>query len=68
MSKSTKKSQSYNEDILIALEKKYGVGKTFIRACIRGDRDGLLPDTISKEYKKADNAAKKAIEDKITNA
>ena len=67
MSKASKKNQSYNEDILIALEKKYGVGKTFIRACLRGDRSGILPDTIAKEYKAADSAAKKVIQAKISN-
>lgn len=37
--------------ILIALEKKFGYSIDFIRKCLRGDRSGIMPDQIKKEYR-----------------
>lgn len=50
MNKHSKKSQSYNEDILNALSEKYGLSKVFIRASIRGDRTSATSETVKKEY------------------
>lgn len=61
MSKSTKKSQSYNEDILNVLEKKYGVTKMFIRASIKGDRKSTTSDSIKRDYKKMLSISRNAI-------
>lgn len=62
MSKPTKTKQNYNEDILIILNKKYGYSADYIRKCLRGDRTGIMPDEVVKDYKALENASKKAIQ------
>lgn len=62
MYKSTKKNKSYNEEILKALNIKYGYSIDYIRKCLRGDRDGIMPDQICKDYRKLENTAKTAIQ------
>jgi hypothetical protein len=52
MCKPTKKINKYNEDILNALNIKYGYSIDYIRKSIRGDREGIMPDQLKKEYKK----------------
>lgn len=51
MSKSSKKRNSYNTDVIEALINKYGFSSQFIRQCIRGDRNSATADIIRKEYK-----------------
>lgn len=51
MNKSIKKRQNYNEDILLLLQKKFGYSIDYIRKALRGDRMGIMPDIIKKEYK-----------------
>ena len=65
MDKSKRKRETYNEDVLIALKKKYGFTRNYIVMSIRGDRTGTLPLQIAEEYKKAAGAAKKLVESKI---
>lgn len=64
MSKPTKKRTVYNTVILEKLEKRYGYSVDYIRKALRGDRVGEMPDTLKKEYKTLENAAKSAIEEK----
>lgn len=64
MSKPTKKRTVYNTDILAKLEKRYGFTVDYIRKALRGDRVGEMPDTLKKEYKAMENAAKQAIQEK----
>lgn len=64
MSKPTKKRQVYNTDILTKLESKYGFTIDYIRKALRGDRVGEMPDTLIKEYKAMENAAKTAIQER----
>jgi hypothetical protein len=64
MNKRTKKRNNYNEDILNALCVKYGYSIDYIRKSLRGDREGLMPDTLKKEYKSLEAAAKKTIIEK----
>jgi signal recognition particle receptor subunit beta len=59
--KRTNKKQNYNEEILNILETKYGYSIDYIRKCLRGDRTGIMPDEIVKEYKALHAASKKAI-------
>lgn len=59
MSKSTKKRINYNEDILDLLKERYGYSIDYIRKSLRGDRVGVMPDTLIKEYKKLEIADKK---------
>tara|TARA_R110002126_G_scaffold78629_1_gene195619 strand:+ start:8280 stop:8510 length:231 start_codon:yes stop_codon:yes gene_type:complete len=62
MCKPTKKRINYNEDILSALNIKYGYSIDYIRKSIRGDREGVMPDQLKKEYKKL------VAEDKVLKA
>lgn len=64
MSKPTKKRTVYNTDILMKLENRYGFTLDYIRKALRGDRVGEMPDTLIKEYKAMENAAKMAIQEK----
>lgn len=52
MSKPTKKRINFNEDILNILKERYGYSLDYIRKSLRGDRVGIMPDTLKKEYKK----------------
>ncbi|GIZ10017.1 hypothetical protein [Flavobacterium sp. UMI-01] len=47
----TKIYNSYDSDILEALFQKYGVTKYYIRQCICGNKQGVTPDSIKKDYK-----------------
>lgn len=67
MNKPTKKRINFNEDILNILKKRYGYSLDYIRKSLRGDRVGIMPDTLIKEYKNLENAAKKAIQEKAEN-
>lgn len=61
MSKPTKTKQNYNEEILKTLETKWGYSFDYMRKCLRGDRTGVMPDEIVKEYKRLESISKKAI-------
>ncbi|PIF44887.1 hypothetical protein CLU96_1883 [Chryseobacterium sp. 52] len=63
MDKRTKKRTNYNEGILNVLKDKYGYSLNYIRMSLRGDRVGIMPDKIIKEYKALDFASTKAIEE-----
>jgi hypothetical protein len=74
MCKPTKKRINYNEDIMSALNIKYGYSIDYIRKSIRGDREGVMPDQLKKEYQKlvaADKIlktdAKKKLQDQANN-
>lgn len=64
MNKSTKKRINFNEDILNLLKERYGYSIDYIRKALRGDRVGIMPDTLIKEYKKLESAAKMSIKEK----
>jgi predicted ATP-dependent Lon-type protease len=65
MSKPMKKKVYYNTEILTQLEKKYGFTSDYIRKCLRGDRTGVMPDQIAKEYKTLENVSNEAIKQKV---
>lgn len=65
MDKTKRKKQTYNEDAISELKKKYGFTRDYIVKSIRGDRNGTLPLQIAEEYKIAARAAKKAVQSKI---
>ncbi|MCO5254182.1 MAG: hypothetical protein M9892_07465 [Bacteroidetes bacterium] len=48
MSKNNK--NNYSPKTIDFLHRKYGFGMNYIRACIRGDRTGLIPKKIADEY------------------
>jgi hypothetical protein len=67
MNKPTKKRNYYNEEILKELEKKFGYSIDYIRKSLRGDRTGIMPDNIRKEYKTLEITAKNAIQLKLNS-
>lgn len=70
MDKETKKRNKYNEKILDVVSKRYGVSIDYVRKCLRGDRTGIVPDRISKEYKDGVKELDKVVDvtvEKITN-
>lgn len=67
MSKRTKKRINFNPDILNLLKDRYDFSIDYIRKSLRGDRVGIMPDTLIKEYKELEAAAKKALQEKANN-
>lgn len=52
MCKNIKKKPTYNKDVLVIIETRFGYTKDYIRKSIRGDRVGIIPDKIKAEYNK----------------
>ncbi|HMR20209.1 MAG TPA: hypothetical protein PKA53_12980 [Sphingobacterium sp.] len=46
--------RAYNPAVVASLAKKFGYTEIYIRRCLRGDADGIMPDEIRKEYKVLD--------------
>ncbi|MCT4698487.1 hypothetical protein [Tenacibaculum haliotis] len=65
MNESTKKRIKFNEEILDVLKNRYGYSLDYIRKSLRGDRVGIMPDKLIKEYKEIENATKKAFQQKV---
>jgi len=67
--KTTKKVRSrttYNQTILKALADRYDYSINYIVKSLRGDRVGIMPDVLMKEYKEMDDAANEAIKKKAS--
>ncbi len=67
MNKPTTKRINFNEDILNLLRDRYGYSIDYIRKSLRGDRVGVMPDRLIKEYKKLESASKKALLQQANN-
>ncbi|QSS96621.1 hypothetical protein [Psychroflexus sp. ALD_RP9] len=67
MSKTKQKNQNprYDLDVIEKLHETYSYTRDYIRKSIRGDRVGIMPERIKKEYYQMVNAAKKAKEEKF---
>lgn len=55
----------YNQDILIVIKERYGFSLDYIRKSLRGDRIGLLPEKIMKEYGDLEYESRKAIQEAV---
>jgi hypothetical protein len=64
MNKSKKKRTYYNQSILLVIQERYGYSLDYIRKSLRGDRTGILPDKLIEEYKKLEQEANQAINNK----
>ncbi|QFG53675.1 hypothetical protein [Chryseobacterium sp.] len=68
MNKGTKKAEynQHNVDAITALVEKFGLSAYYIRQSVNGNRNGVVPDKIRKEYKEIckqlDDAKTKAVE------
>lgn len=67
MDKSIKTKPSYNQEILKIIKIRHDFSYDYIRKSIRGDRVGIVSDTIRAEYNKLNNESKKAIENKANS-
>lgn len=68
MSKTKQKKQNYrtyDPEVIDDLHKLHGYTKHYIRMSITGDRVGIMPDRIKKQYHSMVNAAKKARQEKL---
>ncbi len=61
MEENLKIRRIYNQDILIVIKERYGFSLDYIRKSLRGDRIGLLPEKIMKEYDDLEYESRKAI-------
>lgn len=62
MDKVTKKNpDQYVPQVITVLQENYGVSKYYIRQCVAGRRQGILPDKIRKEYKEITRDLEKAL-------
>lgn len=64
MNEGKQKKKLYNQEAISVLKEKYGFKENYIAKSIRGDRTGIIPSQIKKEYEQLENAAKKAVAEK----
>lgn len=62
--KPTKKNASYNQEVINVMRARHGYTAHYIRQSIRGDRTGIIPDRLKKEYATLVAAANNAINQK----
>ena len=64
MSKETKKNKKYTYDqrILQALVKKYGLTTTYIRQCLSGQNLSITADKIKADYKNLEKGVQETID------
>ena len=67
MDKTNKKNKRriYDQDVIDSLQKIHGYTPHYIRMSIRGDRVGIMPERIKKQYHQMANAADKAKKEKL---
>lgn len=58
-----KTGKYYHEDVIRILHEKYGYTNDYIRKSLRGDRVGIMPDRIKKEYHQMVAASQKAVQE-----
>jgi hypothetical protein len=67
MNETLKTRRIYNQDILIVIKERYGFSLDYIRKSLRGDRTGLMPEKINKEYDDLEYETRKAIQETLKN-
>ncbi len=68
MNKGTKKKENYhqhNVDAINALVEKFGLSAYYIRQSVKGNREGVVPDRIKKEYQMICKELEKAKEETV---
>ncbi|HRO75591.1 MAG TPA: hypothetical protein PLP27_05545 [Crocinitomicaceae bacterium] len=55
------KKRRWNADAVSILSQKRGISTEYIRQVLRGDKKGVKPDEIKKEYKQIDRALNKTV-------
>lgn len=55
----------YNQDVIGALVKKYGMSAYYIKQCVAGRCDGIMPDKIRKDYRSLSKSLKDITDKRI---
>ncbi len=55
MDKNKTNRNKYNHLVVNKLADKHNISKSYVRKSLKGDRTGILPDLIIKEYKELEN-------------
>ncbi|MCK0203529.1 hypothetical protein [Ornithobacterium rhinotracheale] len=66
MNKSKQKRNNYNHIAVNKTAEVFGFSARYVRACLKGDRKGIMPDEVIKQYKTFVSEINKAVE-KIIN-
>ena len=61
MDKSKQKNKSYNSLVVNKIAEMYGYTPRYVRGCIRGEFDGIMPDNVKKHYKEMASEISKTI-------
>lgn len=56
-----RKKPEYNQEVVNFLKNKYNFKSDYIRKCIRGERNGVIPIRIQEEYNKLEKASRMAM-------
>lgn len=62
MNKSTQKNNKYNPLAVNKVAEKYGFTPRYVRACLKGDYKGIMPDNLKKDYKEMVKKIEETIE------
>ena len=62
MNKSTQKNNKYNPLAVNKVAEKYGFTPRYVRACLKGDYKGIMPDNLKKDYKERVKKIEETIE------
>lgn len=67
MNKSNQKREKYNPLAVNKVAEKYGFTPRYVRACLKGDYKGIMPDNLKKDYKEMVKKIEETIE-KVQNS
>lgn len=62
MNKSTTKRKRHNVLAVNITAEKFGFTPRYVRGCLTGEHQGIMPDEIKKTYKQAVNKIQSAVE------
>ncbi|MCT6765632.1 hypothetical protein [Riemerella anatipestifer] len=62
MNKSKQKRNKYNQIAVNNTAKVFGFSARYIRACLKGDRKGIMADNVIKQYKTFVSEINKSVE------
>ncbi|MGP2571455.1 hypothetical protein ACT4R9_11290 [Ornithobacterium rhinotracheale] len=66
MNKSKQKRNNYNHIAVNKTAEVFGFSARYVRACLKGDRKGIMADNVIKQYKTFVSEINKAVKN-ITN-
>jgi len=66
MDKSTQKNKRHNVLVIKKLAEKFGYSERYVRGCMNGEFDGIMPDEVKRNYKIMESAINETVK-KIQN-